>query len=246
MDIRDQYVIDQFLKKVLRLYKPDLSELLGGVFISGAQDSGKTNLAILLADYLMKNNIIVYVIDPSQVWEEKSSIPNCVNVEESSYLILKKESTIYDVSLLDPDKHELFVQKFCSMIYNKRAKRTPTHSKIHRPETFIIFEEAQLYLPKGQLQKRVAQELLRVISVGRNFNIRSAIITQFPSMVDRHAIKYCRSRFFGLCDDADDVEYLKPYVKDKVDRLYDLGKGCFICFHKGSCQEIKAELFKKP
>ena len=191
------------------------------------------------ADYLMKNNVIVYVLDSSQVWEQKSSILNCKHITKSSpFLILEKTSTIYDISLLKPDKQQHFVENICSGVYTNRAS-----SPFHRPQTFFFFEEAQLYLHTGQLQK--SQELLRVISVGRNYNIRFALLTQFPSMIDRDAIKYCRLRFFGCCEDTDDVEYLRPFVKDKADILCRLETGNFICYYRGSCRQVKTKLFRK-
>jgi len=225
------------------MFQFDLKEvMISGVFISGGTGSGKSNLAFLLADQLMKNGVTVYAFDPSQVWKRESSIPNCVSIseviKEKSFIILPKASTIYDISLLQPSKQRNFVEHFCRVLFNERAKST------ERPPTFLVFEESQLYIRQGELQTEVAEEILRIITVGRNYNIRFALLAQFPSMIDRAAIKYCKLKFYGYCD-FDDVEYLRSFIGTQADALNTLKVGEFVYCFGNSFKRIKAPLFVK-
>jgi DNA helicase HerA-like ATPase len=223
------------------MFQFDVEELkTSGVFISGAPGSGKSTFAFFLADQLIRNNFIVYAFDPSQAWKTKSSIPKYVEVTEKiPFLILQKESTVYDISLLSPLKQQNFVENFCRILFNERAR------SMSRPQTFLIFEEAHLYIPKGDLQKEVAQELLRIITVGRNYNIRFALLTQFPTMIDKMAIKYCKLKFFGYCDDADDIKYLRSFLGEDANSLNGLDPGEFVYCCGPSKQRIKIQPFQK-
>jgi len=213
-----------------------------GIFISGAPRSGKTNLAFLLVDTLIKNNVIVYVFDPTgaQIWKQ-SSIPKYQKVEWKSYLIFRDESTGYDISHLTPTQQQKFVENFCRVVFSKRAR-----DRRSRLKTFLVFEEAQNYVPSEQQSKNASTEHVRqIIHVGGNINVRFALITQFPSSVAEREIKYCRLRFYGHCEEPQDIEYLKPLLKDKVALLRDLHKGEFVYYCQGSCQVIQVALFKK-
>lgn len=188
-----------------------------GIFITGLSGSGKTNLAFLIAKQLIKNDIILYIFDPSQAWNKKfkdidKGFKLDIKPDNLNILYDPKRSQIFDISRLYVEKQKTIVQKVTEDIFMSRLKQD-------YPYTILIFEEAQLYLNQGSLSSNVAQELLRLITVGRNFNLRFVLLTTFPAIVDKTAIKACKQKYFGFFDEPNDINYLKFYLKEKTTNL---------------------------
>jgi len=215
-----------------------------GVFICGSPRSGKSNLAFCIADELMKHGVLVYVFDPSQIWVRESGIPSVISVTEetlkAAFIEIPRESTIFDISLLKMSKQVEFVEKLSGHIFTERAR-----SKSYRPSTFLIFEEAQLYIPAGKLSIGAAEELMRIITMGRNYNIRYCLLTQFPSMVDKMAIKSCRQRYFGFCSEMEEQENLRTQIGDSAKELETLETGEFFYYTNGEIRRFRAPRFEK-
>lgn len=218
-----------------------------GILIAGAPGSGKTNLAFLLADSLIRNNVIVYVFDPTpnQIWK-KSTIPKYESFEGKSHLILRNESRAYDVSYLTPTRQQKFVENFCRILFIKRRGE-----RVNRPKTFLVFEEAQNYLPSQPRPSGISNEQVRqIIHIGRNVDLRFALLTQYTSDLDEKELKCCRLRFFGSCED-DEVEKLKPLIKDNITLFETLremrkrGQYGFVYYRHGACKIVKPKLFEK-
>jgi len=191
-----------------------------GTFSSGTSGSGKTYLNFHIADQLMKEGVIVYVIDPSQKWQRLSSIPNVITITYPMKIVWQngttKQSTIFDVSFLtSPEKLE-FTNAICKTILDSRKKSN------YRPQTFIIFEEGQLYFPEGSMKGKNNDPAKEVVTNGRNYHIRYGVITQFPSLIDKTLIKMCKQRYFGWTNERNDVKYIAEIIG--VDWAYKLRK----------------------
>jgi len=166
--------------------------MANGVFISGTSGSGKTNLAFHFAEKLMQQDINVFVLDPSQAWEN-SSIPTILRVPQPTQPMRigwKAEPIVFDISLLYVKDQRRFTEQFCQAVFTAAVNG-------FNPKTFIWFEDAQIYVPNHALISNKNQETLRLITTGRNYNIRFGLITQFPSMVDKTCVKMCKQRYFG-------------------------------------------------
>lgn len=214
--------------------------------IRRARGSGKTNHAYQLAEDLMQAGAIVYVFDPSQAWMKKSSIPEYQRITLPFGITtlyrdpeIPDDSTVFDISMLYVPQQQEFVEKFCRKLFTERTKSR------ERPQTFLIFEEAQLYLPEGRMRSKAAQELMRIITVGRNFNIRYGLITQFASTVDKLAVKMTKQRYFGFSDELNDVKYLTNFIGKKwASDLGSLKIGEFIYDYGTRTQRIQTPLFE--
>jgi hypothetical protein len=185
-----------------------------GFYLSGTPGSGKSDVAMFCADELRKVGVIVMVWDPSQDWIERYSPINYVlkfknppfNFEE-----VKLQSAIFDTSTLTVLQMQEAADRFCWLLYNYQAKIP----KEQRKHFFLIFEEAQIMVPQGVMRSKRLQNVLRVITVGRNFKIRIGIVTQFASTVDKDAIKSCRQRYYGWTNEFNDVSYIGKFVGEE-------------------------------
>ncbi len=239
---------DKIEKKERAAFTVDLEEAMKtGIFISGTSQSGKSNLAFVVADMLMSKYVIVFVIDPSQVWK-KSSVPNMVEVSYGKDVNFKdgnalngkpfRNGTVFDTSRLTVLQQKEFVEALCKNIFERRV-----NSKI-RPQTFLFFEEAHLFFPEGSMRSKRYQEALRIITVGANFNIRFGLITQWCALIDKTVIKFPRQRFFGYSDEKNDKEYLRNFIGDTVDELETLEVGEFIYDYGKITKRVQTPLFR--
>ena len=223
-------------------FQCDLEEAMRtGLFISGTSHSGKTNLGFILADRLMKEGVIVYVADPSQAWKN-SSIPNLLTVKWNSQIKWNdgtpKQSTVFDISRLTVLQQKMFVERFCKTLFNARVNSN------YRPKTFLMLEEAHLYFPEGCMRAKAYQEALRIVTVGRNFNIRFGLITQWCALIDKTVIKFPRQKYFGYTDEKNDKQYLRNFIGKHVDELENLEVGEFIYDYGKTTKKIQTPLFK--
>jgi len=212
----------------------DLGEAMRtGIFISGTSGYGKTNLAFHLAQEMVRNGIGINVFDPSQAWRN-SGIPTTHQFQtyeklETDYP--KEKSIVYDISLLYVEQQKQLITTIIRDMFN-RAVRLKT-----RPRKVIIFEECQLLVPQGRLQSTEAQEVLRLMTVGRNFNLRFILITQRPATVDKTAVSLCGQKYLGRVDELNDIKYLRNWIGDWVEKLPSLNIGQFI-YSKGNEMEV--------
>jgi len=218
--------------------------LKSGWFLSGTSGSGKTNLAYQLADRLIKAGVVVYVFDPSQAWKKFSNIKNWIQVRRGEYKLRfpKKESVIFDISHLYVPEQREFVESFCRSLFIQRTfGPEPDHW------IFLIFEEAQIYLHQHAMRSKAYQEVMRLITVGRNpaYKIRFGLITQFAATVDKLCVKMTEQRYFGYSDELNDKKYLQNFVgKENIAKLDTLKVGEFLYDVGKVTKHIKTPLFQ--
>lgn len=217
-----------------------LSEALkSGVFISGITQSGKTNLALLIAKHLIDQAITVFAFDPSRAWHKLKHHVDSLVIDNNTHQLAydPKRSTLFDISLLLVEQQKEVVQKVVSDLFMNALE-----NKKHNP-TIVFFEEAQLYLPQGSLSAKVSQEILRLITVGGNFKLRYVLITPFASSVDKSAIKACKQKYLGFSDEPNDVRYLKSFLAKRVYELKTLNTGEFLYVIGDRVEKVKTPLF---
>jgi len=221
-------------------FEIDIAEALNsGIFISGTSASGKSNLGFIVSDMLMRKGVTVYAIDPSQAWQ-RSSIPNRIMIPKPMKVEWRDPcSTVFDISRLNVLQQKIFVEGFCRTIFNARANSE------YRPKTFIFFEEAHLYFPEGCMRAKSYQEALRIVTVGRNFNVRFGLITQWCALIDKVVLRFPRQKWFGYTDEKNDVQYLQNFVGDKANELETLEVGEFLYDYGKVTKKVKVPLFKE-
>jgi len=214
--------------------------LKSGVYVCGTTGTGKTDLAMYIAQELMKHDVIVIVFDGSQDWQNRSSIPRFQTLTNS--LINEKileQSIVYDISKLSIRKREKLIENSSEQLYRYQAE-TP---KQDRKQYFLVFEEAENYFPQGCMRARRFENTSMLMSEGRNYKVRFACITQFSAMIDKQAMRYMKQRYFGYTDEFNDVQYLKAFLGNECQELKKLDAGEFLYYHAGTVKKINIEPF---
>jgi len=168
----------------------DVEECLkSGIYICGTTGSGKSDIAMYVAETLRKQeNALIIVFDPSQDWQERSSIPRYTQPTAVEYCWngeVPQESIIYDTSQLTIIEQQSFIEDFVK----KLMKQQTTTRKALRRQHFLIFEEAHIFFPEGCMRAKRYQNTVFMMTNGRNYEVRFACITQFSSLLDKKAMK---------------------------------------------------------
>ena len=182
-----------------------------GFYISGAPGSGKSDVAMYAIDMLIEAGAIVFILDPSQDWLERyTAINYVVNFKNPPFNLeeIKVKSCIIDTSTLTVLQLQEVADRFCWLLYWHQAQIP----KQQRQQIFVLFEEAQMVFPQGVMRAKRLQNVVRLITVGRNYKLRAGLVTQFAAMVDKDSIKSARQRYFGWTDEVNDVAYISAIV----------------------------------
>jgi hypothetical protein len=215
-----------------------------GFYVSGTSQSGKTNLAKHLVQQLINNGITCYVLDTSQAWTHDTPVPNVIpiNSEDESYSFTG--NTVFDISSLNTREKVAFVNMLCRTIYQE-------HVNGYRTKEFLVFEDAQCYLPSGCMRLAVrrsspCESVLDVVTVGANYGLRFGLITQFPALVDKPPVKITQQRYFGWTWEKNDLLYVRAFIgKEWAAKLIELKRGQFIYQNKEKTSLIQVPKFEE-
>lgn len=212
-----------------------------GTMIIGGRGTGKSNLAKIIAEQYMEGGSVVKVFDVSRTWLE-SSIPSYVEVtQNTAYLDIELyESVVFDLSRLYPKQ----VKNFVTQIIAKEFEIQVNTPKNMRNWIIYVFEDSAVSLPRNRLTSREGEELLRLMSVGRNYDLGYLAIVQRPSLTDVTAFELSFQKYFGRLDGENDKRKIRSYIgKDYVDMLDSLEIGEFLYDKGDSTKKISTPLF---
>ena len=197
--------------------------LKSGVYCSGTTGTGKSDIGMYIVDEmkeyvkehyielgLTKPEIMFIVFDPTQDWLTRSSLDYVFDPKNPDTTNIWKSTTknfIFDTSMMDDHEQQQFIEQFCDTIMDVWASLKPEQRK----PVFIIFEEAHTVFGEGQIRSKRLRHTRRMMTQGRNFNIRFMCITQFAAMIDKNAMRYMKQRYFGSTDEPNDVEYIVKF-----------------------------------
>ena len=222
-----------------------------GMFGCGTSQSGKSTLFKWLVKDLIEQGNVVYVLDTSKVWTQETPIMCVVNVPHNGKetTIMPGQSTVLDLSELSFEERFRFVNALTANLY----AWCKSFGYKKAPYTFLIYEEAQTYLPNGCMRSsRKYGSLIDLITVGANFNIRFGLITQFPAMVDKAPVKIAQQRYFGWTTEKNDLDYIQKFIgKEWLKEIKALRKGEFLyqcrnTITKFRCERFSARLLNAP
>ncbi len=220
----------------------DFEEALrSGVFICGGKGTAKSNLAITIADKLMRKGVIVKVFDISRVWL-KSSIPRVFELGIDALVNVGiYDSAVFDLSRLTPKIAKEFIAKLLESEWNRQIGIPEEERKT----IVYVFEEVQSLIPQGQLRSDEAQYLLRLLSAGRNFKLGYIAITQRAALTDTSVFELSFQRYFSRMDGQNDLKKVSNYIgSEKARQLQSLRLGEFF-YDKGiETKLIKTGVFR--
>ena len=203
----------------------DLDEMQrSNLLISGSNNSGKTNLACQIVSTLQRFKWRILAFDSSGAWREQSDIPIYCTVDfdartESFKVSLFNDSIIYDMTLLLPSEQKLFVDIILLDLWHKQLEAQ------NQEWVLVVLEEAQLYCKN--VRGQVAENILRIMSVGRNQKVRVMAITPDLALIDSSYIRLCNQRFHGKLSIEENGlrKYRLYYGSDwlRVTKEHDIG-----------------------
>ena len=205
-----------------------------GFAISGTTGCGKTVTAFHCADELRKSGVTLFIFDPSQAWSAYSIRHKVVFKDQLSPASIdaglnsvRLEDTVLDCSTLTTLQFQEIADKFCWLLFQHQV-RTPEDE---RRQMFVIFEEAHIVLPEGSMKAKRLQNIVRLMTIGRNFKIRMGIVTQFASLIDKTAIRFAGQRYFGWTVEYNDVHRISSMIgKEEAETLKYYKTGEFFYF----------------
>jgi hypothetical protein len=218
---------------------PDLDALLrSGTIVLGGSGCGKSTLAKAIVKELLKKGVTSYIIDSSRSWSSERYNVVKVSRDCKSYR-WKYENTVFDVCTLSVNEKTIFANALAGSLMSAHISGTVDGAEI------LVLEEAELFLSNNSLRSHALENLLTLISTGRNFRVRFIAISQVPSGIDKLPIKLCEQRFFGRLSEPNDLRYIKQILlKEWTEELKRLETGCFIAENKGHIDRFRLDLEK--
>jgi hypothetical protein len=182
----------------------------------------------------------VIVFDNSGVWRDISDIPYYIEVEPRQYYYMVQTlgvSAIYDISNLIPKDQQRFTDMFLQHVWDNRLS-------YGFEWLMVILEEAQLYA--RNIRGKVAQNLLRIGSAGRNRQVRVVAITPDLALIDASLIRLCGQRYharLGIEENAK-RKFRAYYGKEITKTATELQTGEFLYLNNNQLTKIQAPLFE--
>jgi hypothetical protein len=207
-----------------------------GGLILGSKHTGKSDLGFMIADKCTEKDAVVVVFDPSLDWIARSSIKQYLKVEPYAVLEVPKKSIVYDISLCSPQEQQKILENFSKKLFEYQAQAQ------ERKQYLLILEEAHTYFPQGCIRSKSLMNAIKLISVGRNIQIATLLLSQFSSVLDKYLIKHNTSQIWlGYSREPNDLKYLRQIIGDNVSELPKLNDGEFLYLTRSGIQKIAIE-----
>jgi len=210
------------------------------LLLTGCNQQGKSLTAMQICDVLMLNNWQILCMDSVGVWKEKSSIPTFFTVSEKTmrYVLPKRESIIFDISMLLPSYQREFIEAILNDVWQFRVKQKPKHW------CMIVLEEAHQYM--RNLRGLVSQSLMRICSVGANHGIRTLAISPSLTGIDTEFRRLANQRYhFRILPEANAKRrFASIYSKDWYRVCKSLDTGFCLYYLNEKLKVVKIPLFQ--
>jgi len=222
-------------------------------FISGGRRSGKTNLGIMIADTLLRNDVQIKIVDPSRQWIKRSSLPYYVKVSSAriseyglfAYWNLPNVwNAIYDCSRLTTSELREFVG---GMLQNDFQEAITLDEQGIPVRACVILEECQNLIPNSALRSYTFQEIGRFVTQGRNFGLSYIALTQRLANVDSNLVEISGLKFFGKTEGDNNRRKAKAWLpREYLNQAKDLKTGEFLQQYGSKITLEKVPLFRSP
>jgi hypothetical protein len=218
----------------------DLKQLFeSNALVLGSRHTGKSDVGMMIADKCMEKGSIVVCFDPSQDWQNRSSIPQYQTLTIPFITTIPIKSTTFDISLLSPNESQKLVESFCGKLFRQQAETSD------RKKYLVVFEESHTYFPQGCMKAKAYQNTIKMLSVGRNLDVSVLLISQFASMLDKFAVKHSVSQtYLGFTKEFNDLKYLRSLLGSNVEQLTKLNDGEFLYLTRSGIQKIAIQPFE--
>jgi hypothetical protein len=219
----------------------DLAEIeASNILISGTNKTGKSRLAAGICSVLQSFDWKILVFDNSGAWRTISDLPFYVKLRTDSdryRLPVTSQSLLIDTSNLTIDYQRELVDKTALDLW------------LHRDQygsrwILLVFEEFQLF--GRTIRSRQTQNLLRIMTAGRNKQIRVLAVTVDLALIDAALIRLCSPRFHARLgvEENSKRKFRAYYGTDWTETATDLKLGEFVRLSTNRLDLVSIPLFK--
>lgn len=203
-----------------------------GLYVSGAPGSGKSDIVMMCIDRLRSaknvplpdttrviqgDHIHCVIFDPSQDWMSRYPASHVTTLKVDSGQSYLENIHLNGVEIIDCSNLTILqIQQLAELFSKALYKAQSKIPKEKRNVYFIIFEEAQTEFPQGALRAKRFQNVVRILTQGRNYFLRVGMVTQFAAMLDKDAVKWAKQRYFGWTDEKNDRNYIANFIGDEA------------------------------
>jgi len=212
------------------------------LLVTGANHSGKTNLACQIASILQRFDWRIVAFDSSGAWLQQSDIPHYITVNydadsETFKVPLFHSSILYDLTLLLLVEQQQFVDLVLLDLWHQQLE---AQIKLW---TMVFLEESQLYCKN--IRGSVAQNILRIMTVGRNQKVRVCACSPDLSLIDPAFIRLCSQRYHAKLVREENAQrkFRSTYGRDWCDKATRLQLGEFVYLLRDQLTQVSVPLF---
>lgn len=219
----------------------DLKEMeASNCLITATNRMGKSRLACGIAHNLKNWNWVIYAFDPCGNYKEISDIPHRIKIypEQDLPVLPINTSVVIDLSLLTPSEQQVIVNFYLQELWNYKV--------IHQCTQWhcILLEEMHNYA--RNVRGFVSQNLLRIMSQGRNQKIRVLGVAVDLALIDPAFIRLCQQRYHGRLgiEENSKRKFRSYYGKDFMEiAVNGLDVGDFLYINGSKIQITSVPLF---
>jgi hypothetical protein len=134
--------------------------------------------------------------------------------------------TVFDLAGVPSEVTDLVVALICRILFEVSfwGRRLPGIGR--RGPLLIVFEEAHLYLPKGDgakfLQGYARRAVQRLFKEGRKYGVGGMVVSQRPSELDETILSQCGTFFALRLSTPEDQNRVRAIVPDALSGLLDV------------------------
>lgn len=200
--------------------------------------SGKTYLAMVMAEQLLKLGLPFVAVDPTGVWVGLRSLadgtPSSYDVltlggprghwpiaADSGFkvadlvVLVWPRSVILDLSSMEPEDQHHFVYSFCSRMFSINTR--PVH---------LFFDEADEFAPQTvdsnyKYQRRCLSAIDRLVRRGGVKGLGSTLITQRPAVINKNVLSQVGKIYVLSMVAPHDVEAVHEWMRLVVQNVSD-------------------------
>lgn len=204
-------------------------------FIGGSRGTGKSDIAMMICDKLENEGVICIVFDSSTDWIKRSGVRQYLKADPLLDLPIPEGSVIVDMSTLTPLVQQGCVERFCKQLFEFQLYSTKRF--------YLVLEEAQLFFPLNSLRSLKTQNTMRILTVGRNFNVSVCAISQFPAVIDAELRKHAGQLFIGYSAEPNTIKYWRGMIGEHAEKLKELQNGQFVYFNRNKISLTEIESY---
>ena len=213
--------------------------------VCGANKTGKSLLSCGITSILQNLNWKIVAFDPVGNYKTISDIPTYYNVTKTNYDREEKkwfypypeDSIIFDMSLLKPIQQKSFVDTVLEQLWDTQVKNSSRR-------TLVILEEFQLY--GRTVRGSASQNILRIMSAGRNHKIRVLAVTVDLALIDTAFIRLTSQRFYGRINVEENSKrkFKNYHGGDWLRICQELDLGYFVYMLRDKLKVVKVQCFE--